>query len=183
MSRIPAVAPATAPANVKASLKGLESALRMTPNMFRVIANSGAALRGMIQLNAALGGGSLDRATREAIAIAAAQENGCDYCLSAHTAFGRQAGLDDIGLALARAGKATDPKRHSVLQLTEAILKKRGHISAEEFADAKRAGISDAEVVQIVAEVALNVYTNYLNVLADTEIDFPVVRTTEPSPQ
>jgi uncharacterized peroxidase-related enzyme len=175
------VDPASATGTVKTTLDAVHAALGVTPNVFRVAANSSAALRGLVQLNGSLASGTLDAGTRETIAIAVAQENGCDYCLSAHVYLGKGAGLSDGDLTLARNTNASELKRNAVLRLAGSILRNRGRLAANELADAKSAGISDGEIVEVVGHVALNVFTNYLNVLADTDIDFPIVRTAEPS--
>jgi uncharacterized peroxidase-related enzyme len=179
MSRLPIVDPASATGPVKSTLDAVNAALGVTPNLFRVAANSASALRGLVGFNAALSSGAIDAGTREAIAVTVAQENGCDYCLSAHTYLGKHAGLGDDDLVLARSAKATDAKRDATLALAASIVRSRGHVAAQELADAKQAGITDGEIVEIVGHVALNIFTNYLNVLADTDIDFPIVRTAE----
>jgi AhpD family alkylhydroperoxidase len=133
-------------------------------------------------MEGALGKGVLRARVREQIAIAVAQENGCDYCLSAHTAIGKMIGVSESQLAGARAGKSGDAKVDAMLTLAVQILRERGRISATELADAEAAGLTNAEVVEIVGAVALNIFTNYLNIAADTEIDFPVLRTAELAP-
>jgi uncharacterized peroxidase-related enzyme len=179
MSRLAMIDPASATGAVKTTLDAVNAALGVTPNVFHVAANSSATLRGLVQLNGSLASGTLDAGTREAIAIAVAQEDGCDYCLSAHAYLGKAAGLSDGDLFLARNAKASESKRNAVLRLADSILRNRGRLAVNELADAKISGISDEEIVEVVGHVALNVFTNYLNVLADTDIDFPVVRTAE----
>jgi uncharacterized peroxidase-related enzyme len=174
MSRIPAVDPATAPAAVKTMLAGVERGLGMTPNVFRVAARSPAALEAMVAFFGAVSKGSFDGRTREAIALTVSEADACDYCLSAHSALGKQAGLDEQALADARLVKSEDPRRQRLLALARAVVDHRGRVG-KALDDVRSAGISDAEVVEVVANVALTIFTNYLNELAETEIDFPVV--------
>ncbi len=178
MSRLAVVDPATA-GDAKPILDAVQSQLGIIPNLFKVAANSPAALSGLVQLSGALGNGSLDARLREQIALTVAQQNGSDYCLSAHSAIGAQAGLLNDDISRARAGDATDSKTDALLTLAREIVRERGDVGADAVARAKAAGATDGEIVEVVANVALNVYTNYLNVLADTEIDFPVVRSAD----
>jgi len=181
MTRLPLIDP-NAPGAAKATLDAVHAQLKMVPNLFRVAANSPAALSALVGMEGALGKGVLRARVREQIAIAVAQENGCDYCLSAHTAIGKMIGVTEPQLAGARAGKSDDAKVDAMLSFAVRLLRERGAVSATELAEAKAAGVSDAEIVEIVAAVALNVFTNYLNIAADTEIDFPVLRTAELAP-
>jgi uncharacterized peroxidase-related enzyme len=180
MTRLPLIDP-DAPGEAKATLDAVNAQLKMVPNLFRLAANSPAALSALVGMEGALGKGVLRARVREQIAIAVAQENGCDYCLSAHTAIGKMIGVSESQLADARAGKSDDAKVDAMLTLA-VLLRARGRISAMELADAKAGGLTDAEIVEIVAAVALNIFTNYLNIAADTEIDFPVLRTAELAP-
>jgi uncharacterized peroxidase-related enzyme len=178
MSRLPLIDP-HAPGDAKPTLDAVSAQFKMVPNLFRVAATSPAALNALVAIEGALGKGTLRARVREQIAIAVAQENGCDYCLSAHTAIGKMIGVSDSQLADARAGKADDAKVDAILSLAVRIVRERGDVTATDLAEAKEAGVTDAEIVEIVANVALNIFTNYLNIAADTEIDFPVLRTAE----
>lgn len=175
MSRIAAINPETAPATVKPLLDGVQKSLGVTPNLFRVAAQSPAALEALTSFFGAVGKGSFDARTREAIALAVSESNGCDYCLSAHTALGKGAGLDERAVADARLGKSDDKYRATLLALARATVDNRGRVGSA-LEEARRAGASDAEIVELVANVALTIFTNYLNELAGTDIDFPVVR-------
>ena len=175
MSRIPAVDPSTAQGEAKTLLDGVNSAFGVTPNLFRVAANSSAALNGLVQLNTALAKGAFRARLREAIGLTVAQANTCDYCLSAHSAIGRGAGMSDADIASAREARASDPKTAAILAFTEKVVRDRAQISDAELTTVKSAGVTNGEIVEIVANIALNVFTNYLNIVADTEIDFPVV--------
>jgi uncharacterized peroxidase-related enzyme len=178
MTRLPLIDP-NAPGEAKPTLDAVNAQLKMVPNLFRLAANSPAALNALVAMEGALAKGALRARVREQIAVAVAQENGCDYCLSAHTAIGKMIGVSESALADARSAKSEDAKVDAMLTIAVQILRERGDITATELAEARAAGITDAEIVEIVANVALNIFTNYLNVAADTEIDFPVLRTAE----
>lgn len=177
MSRIPPVDPATTSGKAGNLLAAVAARFGSTPNLFRVAAQSPAALEGLLGLSGALGGGALTAATRESVALAVAEANGCDYCLSAHSLIGRGAGLSEADIALARTGRAADSRLEATLAFARAVLATRGRVSDADLATARAAGLDDGALVEVVAHVALNVFTNYLNNVADTEIDFPVVRT------
>jgi uncharacterized peroxidase-related enzyme len=180
MSTLATPAPAETTPEAQVVLAAVRSSLGLVPNLFRVAANSPAALNALVGLSGALAKGRLRAKVRESIALEVAQQNGCDYCLSAHTALGKGAGLGDADIAAARIGTATDPHANAILALAGEIVRNRGAVGSEAIAEARAAGLTDAEIVEIVANVALNVFTNYLNVLAGTEIDFPIVRASTP---
>ncbi len=177
MSRIPT--PATIEASPAAAQPLLEAAKKqmgVVPNLFRVVANSPAALEGYLGLNGALGKGQLDAPTRDRIALAVAEINGCDYCLSAHTYLGKNvAKLDDAEMAANREGRSNDAKADVAVRFAAKLVRERGHVNDADVAAVKEAGYSDGQVIEIVLHVALNTLTNYVNVVAETEIDFPVV--------
>jgi uncharacterized peroxidase-related enzyme len=127
-------------------------------------------------MSGALAKGELPAATRERIAIAVAEINGCSYCLSAHSYLGKHvAKLDDAELAANRAGGSGDPKADAAVRFAVKVTEYRGHVSEADLKDVKAAGYSDAQLIEIVQHVALNTWTNYINVVARTDIDFPVV--------
>jgi uncharacterized peroxidase-related enzyme len=183
MTRIPT--PATiesAPAQSQPLLQAVHKQLGVVPNLFRMVANSPAALEGYLGLSGALAKGQLPAATRERIALAVAEINGCDYCLSAHSYLGRNlAKLDDAEIASNRAGGSNDAKADAAVRFAAKVARLRGHIAEADFAAVKAAGYSDAQVVEIVQHVALNTWTNYVNTVAATEIDFPVVHAGKPA--
>jgi uncharacterized peroxidase-related enzyme len=177
MSRI--ATPATVDAAPEASRSLLEAVgkqLGIVPNLFRMVSNSRAALEGYVGLIGALGKGSLPAATHERIALAVAEFNECDYCLSAHTYLGKNvAKLDDAEIASNRLGRSQDPKADVAVRFAREVLEHRGRVSDEDVRALKAAGYTDAQTVEIVLHVALNVWTNYVNNVAQTAIDFPVV--------
>ena len=177
MNRLHPIDPANAEGKAKTLLDGVNAALGSTPNMFRLMAASPATLEAYLSYNRALAHGALPAKIREQIALVAAETNGCDYCASAHTALGKHAGLSQEDINKALTGSATDPKADAAVRFAKLLLEKRGHISDSDFNQVKEAGLSEAEIGEIVAHVAINVVTNYFNIAVDTEIDFPVVRT------
>src|SRR5262245_50152808 len=177
MSRIPT--PATidaAPAASRPLLEAVKKQLGVAPNLFRMVANSPAALEGYVSLLGALGKSTLPVATHERIALAVAELNSCDYCLSAHTYLGKNlAKLDEAEIAANRAGGSHDPKADEAVQFATRVLRQRGHVSDEDLRTVKAAGYTNAEIIEIVQFVALNTWTNFINNVAETVIDFPVV--------
>lgn len=175
MSRISPIDPTTATGEVAAHLATTKKMFGGTPNVFTTAGLAPAALKAMNELFGTLGKSSLGPQLGELVAIAVAQSNRCEYCLSAHTAIGAMYGVDAASLAAAKGAASQDPTTRALLQLAVAINASRGHLTDAQLAAARNAGISDAEIVEVVAHVGLNVYTNYLNNVAKTEIDFPVV--------
>ena len=176
MSRITAVDPTAAEGKLRDLFAAIQQSLGAIPNLYRVVARSPAALEGALALAGALGRGRLRPRLREQIAIAIAQENGCDYCLSAHTALGKGLRVSDADLALARQGRASDPKEEAALRFVQRVVERRGVVDDGDLDEVRGAGFDDGQIVELVAHTALNVFTNYLNQVAGTEIDFPVVR-------
>lgn len=177
MSRIPT--PATidaAPAASRPLLEAVKKQLGIVPNLFRMVSNSPAALEGYLGLSGALGKGRLPAATRERIALAVAEINGCDYCLSAHTYLGKNlAKLDDDEISANRNSSSNDPMADAAVKFAAKVAHARGQVTDTDFSAVKAAGYDDAQLIEIVQHVALNVWTNYINLVAQTEIDFPVV--------
>ena len=168
---------ADAPGASRPLLEAVEKQLGLVPNLFRVVSNSPAALEGYLGLSAALGKGILPAATRERIALAVAEINGCTYCLSAHTYLGKNlAKLDDAEILANRKGHSNDPKADAAVNFAAHVTKARGHVTDEDIRAVKLAGYDDAQVVEIVLHVALNTWTNYINEVAQTVIDFPVAK-------
>lgn len=179
MSRIAAPTRESAPSQSQPLLDAVEKQLGVVPNLFRLIGLSPNALQGFLGFNGALGK-TLDVKTRERIAIAVAQVNGCDYCLSAHTYLGLNlAKMDASEVALNRKGHSSDPKADAAVAFAAKVTQARGQVSDADLTAVKAAGYSDAHIVEIVAVVAENVFTNFLNNVADTEIDFPVFHTAQ----
>ncbi|MFN7921370.1 MAG: carboxymuconolactone decarboxylase family protein [Bryobacteraceae bacterium] len=175
MQRISAVNPATATGKAKQLLDGVQAKLGMTPNMMKTMAAAPSVLEGYLNLNASLAGGVLDAKFREQIALTVAQANSCEYCLSAHSAIGKRVGLTADDIRSSREAHAADAKRNAGLRFARALVIERAHVSDQTVADVKAAGYTEGEIAEIVANVALNIFTNYFNNTARTEVDFPKV--------
>jgi uncharacterized peroxidase-related enzyme len=179
MSRIPTpTSITTAPEASRPSLEAVNNLLGSVPNLFRIVANSPQTLEGYLGLNGALGKGSLDAQTRERIALAVAEVNGCSYCLAAHQYLGSNlARLSAAEIEANRRGASGDEKAAIAVSFAVKIVNNRGKVSDSDFEAVRAAGYSDAEIVEIVGHVALNTLTNYINEVLGTEIDFPAVDT------
>lgn len=175
MQRIAAVNPAEATGKTKQLLDGVQAKLGMTPNLMKTLAAGPAALEAYLNFGAALGGGRLDAKFREEIALAVAQANSCEYCLSAHTAIGKMVGLKTEEIATSREAHSQDAKRDIGLQFVQALVVQRGEITDQALAQVRACGYTDGDVAEIVANVAINIFTNYFNHVARTEVDFPRV--------
>jgi uncharacterized peroxidase-related enzyme len=175
MPRITPIDPTTATGAVAAQLDGTRKLLGSTPNMFTTAANSPATLTALNGFFGALGTGQLGGRIGERIAIAVAQQNHCEYCLSAHTALGTMHGVDAAELQAARSGNSIEPKAAAAIALALAILATRGQIDDATLTAARTAGLSESEIVEVVAHVALNIFTNYLNNVSEPTVDFPLV--------
>lgn len=176
MQRIPALATAAAPANSQPLLAAVGKKLGMVPNLFKTFAHSPAVLQYYLAGSEALSGGALSAALREQIALVTAGENECDYCASAHTLMGKGAGLAAAEMADNLRGRSGNAKTQAALDFAAAIVSERGRVSDAHLAAVRSAGYTDADIVEIVAVVAANIFTNYFNHIAGTVIDFPVVK-------
>lgn len=173
-TRITAIQNDEATGKAKELLDAVQSKLGMTPNLMKTMAHSPAVLDGYLSLNEALST-TLNGTLREQISIATANANGCRYCLSAHTAIGKMTGLSESEVSSARQAESADPKARAALAFVKEVITTRGSVSDEALNAVRAAGFGDAEITEIVANVALNVLTNYFNNVARTEIDFPEV--------
>jgi uncharacterized peroxidase-related enzyme len=174
---MPRINPVTWNANPKTRslLEGVEKKLGTVPNLIGTMAQSPAVAQAYLGFSQAVAGGSLPAALREQIALTVSEANQCDYCVSAHCFLGSKAGLTESELLDARHGTASNEKTHAALTFARKIVDDRGHVNDEDVEEVRRAGYSDGEIAEIVANVALSIFTNYFNHVADTEIDFPVV--------
>lgn len=175
MARLTTIDPTGAAGRAKDLLDAVRAKLGLVPNMTRGMAANPVVLAAYLGFLGTLGGGRLDARLRELIALAVAEVNGCDYCLSAHTAIGGMLKLSPDALAAARSGDAADRRVRAALQFAQRVVALRGHVTDADLAAVKHAGYDDGEVGEIVANVAVNVFTNFFNSVAATDIDFPVV--------
>ncbi|HEX8604507.1 MAG TPA: carboxymuconolactone decarboxylase family protein [Pseudoduganella sp.] len=176
MSRIELVNAAQAPGEAGLLLNQIHGAFGVVPNMFRAVANSPVALRSMWGAFGALGDGTLGARLGEQLAVAIADRNDCAYCLAAHTALGRKAGASAQEMAAAQAGESDDPRTAAALTFALAVVEKRGHVDEAAVASLRAADFDDGEIVEIMAHVALNLFTNYVNVAFQVPVDFPGVK-------
>jgi uncharacterized peroxidase-related enzyme len=175
MPRLNPIQPDHTTGKAKELLDGVHAKLKITPNMMKVMANSPAVLQGYLSFSGALAGGVLDVKLREEIAVAVAEQNACQYCLSAHTAIGKMTGLTDSEIESARGANSSSPKHAGALQFARQLVAKQGRIVDADVDAARRAGLSDGEIAEVIAHVALNIFTNYFNNAADVEVDFPKI--------
>lgn len=173
MTILTTIDPVSAEPKAKALLDGVQKKLGVTPNMMKVMATNPSVLSAYLGFAGTLAGGLLGNRLHEEIALAVAQANGCDYCLAAHSLLGSGAGLSEADIAIARAGTSSDPRTAGAIALARRLVQTRGRATATDVAHARAASLNDAEILEIIAAVALNVFTNYLNLTADTDIDFP----------
>ncbi|HEX8609893.1 MAG TPA: carboxymuconolactone decarboxylase family protein [Telluria sp.] len=176
MSRIALITREQAPAKSAPLLDQVQAAFGATPNMFRAVANSPAALASMWAAFGALGGGTLGARLGEQIAVAIAERNNCAYCLAAHTMLGRKAGASEEDMSAAQAGNSSDPKTAAALRFALAVVGQRGQVDAAEVDALRLVGFNDGDIMEIMAHVALNLFTNYVNVAFAVPVDFPQVK-------
>jgi uncharacterized peroxidase-related enzyme len=173
--RIQAIDPGMAKGKAKELLDEVVKKYGGAPNSFKTMAHSPAGFQGFLGLSATLEGGVLPFETRYQIAIAVSEINGCPYCLSAFTAIGKGNGMKDETLAACRRAGSSDPKVDAILKFAAAIVRQRGAVTNEDFQKVKSAGCSDEEIQEIVANVALFTFANYINLVIGTEVDFPLI--------
>jgi uncharacterized peroxidase-related enzyme len=176
MPRIELLQTAQSKSQAQDHLSNIESAFGMIPNMFRAVAHSPSALKSMWSSFGALGEGTIDPKLGEQIAVAIANINSCEYCLAAHTALGRKAGASMAEMESAQQGNSTDPRTAAILSFACSIVKNRGQVATHEIDRLRQLHVSDELIVEVVAHVALNTFTNYINLVFEVPIDFPRVQ-------
>ena len=174
MARLAQISDAEAGAEAAALFTAIRGKVGMVPNLYRVAANQPTALEGLLGLTETLGKGRFDARLREAIALAVAGANACDYCASAHAAISQGLKVDPDVINAHLAGRSPDPQVNAVLTLALAIVKTAGQLSDDDLERARAAGLSDGDIVETVGHVVANIFTNYLNHVAQTDIDFPL---------
>jgi uncharacterized peroxidase-related enzyme len=179
MSRLQPVNPANATGKAKDLLDAVKGKLGLVPNMTKVMATSPAVLEAYLGFSGALSGGVLDAKTREQLALVTAQQNHCDYCLSAHTAIGKMVGLNHEQVVASRTGDGSNPKTTAALAFAKRVLATKGQVTEADLDAVRDAGFQEGEIAEILAHVALNIFTNYFNVATDVDIDFPRVSYSE----
>jgi uncharacterized peroxidase-related enzyme len=175
MARIAQISDAVAAPEASALFTAIKGKIGMVPNLYRVAANQPKVLAAILGLNETLAGGTFDARTREAIALAVAGANACDYCASAHSAISAGLKVAPEAVKAHLAGRADDPRTAAILRLAVAIVAVKGMVVDADLDAARAAGLTEADIVETVANVVANIFTNYLNHVAATDIDFPVV--------
>ena len=175
MSRLNIVSQEQASDRVQGLFSDVKEQLGMVPNFIGVLANSPAVLESFLHASSGLAGGTLDLATRERIALAVAEENACEYCVAAHTALAEQAGLDGDEIIAARNGGSADAKADAAVKFAREVLENKGAVTSAELNAVRESGFSDGEIVEIIANVAVNTWTNFLGKAGQIDIDFPEV--------
>jgi len=178
MTRVTLIDPANATGQTAEQFAQIKSAFGIVPNMFKAVAASPAALTSMWGSFGALGNGRLGAKLTEQVAVAIADRNNCRYCLAAHTGLGRKAGATAQEMVEAQSGRSADTRTAAALAFAIKVVDTRGHVSPDDVVDLRRAGFDDEEIVEIVAHIALNLFTNYLNVALEVPVDFPGVKLT-----
>lgn len=175
MSNVPLIQPESTTGTVKDQFDQIQAAFGATPAMFRAVANSPAALTSMWGSFGAFGAGRLGPALSEQIAVAVANRNSCEYCLAAHTVLGRKAGVSHDAMLAAQTGESEDPRTEALLGFAVKLVEERGQVSAHDVQTLRDQGWTDEDIVETIGQVALNLFTNYLNIALDVPVDFPVV--------
>lgn len=175
MPRIEPRKPEEAQGKAKALLDDVKKALGSIPNIFKEMAVAPPVLQAYLGMHGALSGGKLDAKLRERIAVLSAELNRCDYCLAAHTEIGKSVGLKEAELVESRGASSADAKTKAGLTFARTLIADRGEVADADVAAVREAGYSDAEILEIVGNVALNIFTNYFNHVCDTVVDFPKV--------
>ncbi len=178
-TRIKTLDPKTTTGEAKELFDAVQNKLGFIPNLIKVFGNSPATLKSYLSLGELTASGNFSNKFREQLALAIAEENTCNYCLSAHTAIGKMNGLDEGEILASRKAEASDAKQQAGLVFAQAVTTKRGLVSSEELKAVKDAGYNDEDVLEIVLNVVSNTLTNYVNHIAETEIDFPEVKAGE----
>ncbi|WP_027859373.1 carboxymuconolactone decarboxylase family protein [Marinobacterium jannaschii] len=175
MNRINLVTDHNATQEQQGLFDAIQGQLGMVPNFLRVFANSPAALRGFLGLHSIAAEGGLDLQTKERIALTLAEQNACQYCVSAHTAIGRKAGLDAAEIAANRAGGSRDVKADAAVKFARSLAQNSGGVTNTELLAIRNAGYSDGEIVEIITHVGMNILTNMIGRASQVAIDFPKV--------
>lgn len=173
MPRIPPVPFATAPERVRPLLEALKKKLGAVPNLFATIGQSPPSLQALLGAMEALEKGALSGREVEQVNLFTSELNGCGYCLSAHGALGKLAGLSPDEISAARAGRGASAREQAIFDLIRRVVRTGGGGAGAELARAREAGLSDGEVVEVLTHVALKSFTNAVALISQTDIDFP----------
>jgi uncharacterized peroxidase-related enzyme len=175
LTRLPLVDPATATGPAKTLLDGIAKSVGFVPNFLQAVASSPAALGAYLNYDGKLQTGALDKQIAERIALVLAETNGCQYCVSAHTVMGENAGLSEEEILAARKGASSEAKADAAVRFAKSVVENRGDVTTGELQELREAGFGDGEVIEIVAHIALHTFTNYVGKIGQIDIDFPEV--------
>lgn len=175
MTKIKAIAPDNASVASQEIMELVKKKLGRVPNMYQVMANSPAVLESYVKMNGALSGGTLGSKMAELIALSTAEYNGCPYCLSAHTFLGAKAGLSEDQMIAGRTFRSENEKFQAGLTFVKKMLESPASVSSDDVEPLRSVGYSDGDILEIVANVIRNIYTNYVNIISETIVDWPVV--------
>ncbi|MFA5159204.1 MAG: carboxymuconolactone decarboxylase family protein [Candidatus Omnitrophota bacterium] len=173
MSRIQPLDPEKAQGKTQELLAAIKAKLGRVPNILRTMAHSSVALQVYGGFSGAFADARLPLKVREQIALAVGEDNQCHYCVAAHSTIGKLSGLTPEEIEAGRRAKSPDPKTDAILRFAKRLSANRGNITDPELEKVRKAGCSDEEILEIVAAVLFNLFTNYINHVADTAIDFP----------
>ena len=173
MSRIPPIQAEEAQKEVRSIYQVFQKKLGKIPNIFLHMGHSKAVLQAYNSLADAANQTVLSPALREQIALVVSQANECQYCLSAHSAIGKGAGLSDQEIMEARHGQAKEAKTQAILKFAKLLSDNKGHVSDQDVQQLKKAGVSDQEMIEVILIVVQTIFTNYFNHVTDPQIDFP----------
>jgi uncharacterized peroxidase-related enzyme len=173
MPRIKPVAVAEAKGEIKEIYQDLEQKMGKVINIFQLMGHSATTLKGFLNLSEAANHTSLPPQLREQIALIVGQANHCQYCLSAHTALAKGLGMNEPDILKARRGESIDLKGQAILQFASLVIEKRGNVTDQNVTDLKAAGVTEAELVDVILVIVVNIFTNYFNLITDPKIDFP----------
>lgn len=180
MSQFRLLEPQQADPEARKHLESVQAKLGRLPNLFKAMAHSPATLEAYLAIGQALENGRVSPQLRERIALAVAENNGCDYCLAAHTAIGRSLGLTKDEIINNRRAQSSDPSASAVLTFVKSLVENRGNVSSTDLEGLHAAGFDDGQVAEIVTTVVINIFTNYFNLIAETPVDFPKVEALPP---
>jgi uncharacterized peroxidase-related enzyme len=182
MSRLKTISQESAAGKAKDLLEAVNTKLGMVPNMMRAMASAPAVLDGYLHLSGSLGSGTLSAKVREQLALAISQVNECGYCLAAHSAFGKMVGLTADQIRDSRLATAVDTKTNALVRFARKVADSHGRVSDSDLEQVREAGFDDGVIAEVVANVALSIFTNYFNNVAQTDIDFPKAPALKPEP-
>ncbi|HQU09273.1 MAG: hypothetical protein B7X06_00555 [Verrucomicrobia bacterium 21-51-4] len=153
-------------------LEKIQKSMGKVPNIFKTMAHSPHVLEGYMQFSGQLRQGVLSPQDRERIALMLAGFNDCEYCASAHTAFGKKLGLSDEEIKLCLQAESQDAQAQALLSFCNNVVLHKGFVNPEQIETLHQAGYTDEAIIEIVANIAISIFTNYFNHVAGTQNDF-----------